>query len=103
MPTKDTMFGGLFLSEEVSTELGLHVWFSRMRQASVETVKVILSNAGLNPSKSFMSESYEENEISVENAGFIFDGIVGKKSWLAELYKPLEDPTMRHVAKERLL
>jgi hypothetical protein len=50
-----------------------------------------------------MSESYEENEIRVENAGFIFDGIVGKKSWLAELYKPLEDPTMRHVAKERLL
>jgi ubiquinone/menaquinone biosynthesis C-methylase UbiE len=103
VPTKDTMFGGLFVLEEVSTELGLHMWFSRMRQASVETVKVILSNAGLNPSKSFMSESYEENEIRVENAGYIFDGIVGKKSWLAELYKPLEDPTVRQVAKERFI
>lgn len=89
--------------EEVSAELGLHLWFSPTRQASVETVKVILSTAGLDPSKSFESESYKEKEIRVENAGYIFDGIVGEKSWLAEIYKPLEDPSLRKVARERFI
>jgi ubiquinone/menaquinone biosynthesis C-methylase UbiE len=97
VPTKDPKVAG-YLLDIVAAELDTPVVFDRLSLDSVEKLKQLVDDAGLDSSESFGSRTYEETEIDAANASQIFDKYVGQEEWFGGGYSALDDPAVRGLA-----
>jgi len=97
--TKDTMVTG-YVIDTVAKTMRIPLVYDRTRFDSMEKVQTLLSDAGLDPSNTFLCDSYKENEIQGNKAGEIFDDLVDKGGWAKAIYAGFEDPVVRAAAKE---
>jgi SAM-dependent methyltransferase len=81
IPTGNSMVKGLAL-ERIASQVGVAKSYIRGGLDSEEKVRALLTDAGLDDSEFFLSESYEDGDfITVEGAGATFDGMVAEKKW----------------------
>lgn len=97
--TLSSMVGGWVLNI-VRHKLNMPVAYDRTKVDSVEKVKALLKDAGLDDRETFVSDSYNDKELDAENAGDMFENIVERKGWFEEVYAGLKDPDMKGPAKE---
>jgi len=99
-PTRDTMVPGYIL-DEVGLTLGIPIplVYGRTKLDTLEKVKTILEDAGLDSKESFVTKSYDVTVFEVEQAGEKFDEIVGRKGWMEGVYAAFEDPAVRDSAR----
>jgi len=98
--TKDTMVAWYVL-DAVAKEMGIPLVYDRMRFDSLEKVQMLLSNAGLDGTESFMCESYDQVEVLADKPGEMFDGLIDRKGWSEAAYLGFRDPMVRAAAKDR--
>jgi ubiquinone/menaquinone biosynthesis C-methylase UbiE len=99
VPTWNSMVGGWVLNV-IGHKLNMPVVYDRTRVDSIEKVKALLIDAGLDDSETFVSESYNDKELDAQDAGDMFEEIVGRKGWFEEVYAGFKDPAKKGPAKE---
>lgn len=92
-PTGGTLIKNVLL-ERVARELKVNIFGHRLD--SERDVRKLLTDAGLEASESFVTESYESGneELNVKKARETFDDMVRKEKWTGEWYKDLAKPEL---------
>ena len=99
VPARNSMIGGWVLNV-IGHNLRMPIAYDRTRLDSAEKIKALLREAGLNGSDTFLSESYGDKELDIENAGVIFENIVGRQNWFEDVYADFKDPAKKPLAKK---
>jgi SAM-dependent methyltransferase len=98
VPTYNSMVGG-WVMNIVGQEMGISMAYNRNDLDALEKVKPLLSNAELDDSETFVTESYDGSVLDARNAGDIFEGIVGKE-WFEGVYREFNKEGTKERAKE---
>lgn len=99
VPTYNSMIGSSVINL-VGHKLGIPVAYCWNNLDAIEKVKPLLTNAGLDDSETFVTDSYKGTELDAKNAGDIFEGIVGKKEWFEGVYAEFNEPGRKESAKD---
>lgn len=84
----------------VGHKLNVPFAYDRTRLDSAEKVKALLKDAGLDEGETFVSDSYSEKELDAQNAGEMFENIIGGQEWFQEVYAGFKEPPIKELAKE---
>lgn len=100
IPTGGTLIKNVLL-ERVARDLGITIFNHRLVDTT-DKVQQLLTDAGLDATKTFVSESYDTStqELDVANADEIFDGMLGGGKWARDWYEELVKPDMINKSKE---
>ncbi|KAG0650215.1 Demethylphylloquinone methyltransferase [Hyphodiscus hymeniophilus] len=84
----------------VGDKLNIEVNYGRTKLDSVKKVKALLTEAGLDDSDTFVSDSYSEKEVDAKDPGGMFEDMVGRKGWSESVHSGFLDPARKPLAKE---
>ncbi|KFX91473.1 hypothetical protein O988_07742 [Pseudogymnoascus sp. VKM F-3808] len=99
VPTWDSMIVSYVLSR-VGNELNIPLLYDQTALFSMESVKKIVDDAGLDSSGCFMTKSYEDTVLIAENADEMFEGVITRKDWFEGVYAGFNDTAVKDIAKE---
>lgn len=99
VPTRDSMITGYVLNI-VANKLDVSLPFDQTALGTLESVRRLVDDAGLDSSGSFTTGSYRDTTVSVENADEMFEARLSKKEWFGRVYAGFDDPAVREKAKE---
>ena len=99
VPASGSMIVGYVLNI-VGNKLKIPLPFNQTTLRSLDAVKQLVAEAGLEASECFTTQSYGDTVLVAENADEMFEGIVSRKEWFGGVYTGFNNPALKEVAKE---
>jgi ubiquinone/menaquinone biosynthesis C-methylase UbiE len=100
VPSGGTLIKNILL-DRVAKELKVEI-FNHQITDSIDKVKKLLTDAGLDASETFVTDAYETNTevLEVGKAGETFDAMLGPGKWGRSWYEELVTPDLYEKSKE---